>query len=181
VRRRWLAALAPLLLAAAPGGCSGDGPKAGDAGSGRPQLTSPARLRSTYTLAGERRSVDALVVPITVIDPWRPELAIAPPGRRWVGIAIRYVDRGADRFPRDWARFEAADAGGRSYPGTVRTPPRRLYAGRSQRGLPLFQTIGFAVPRGTQLTTVRMSSIVKLWPFDVSWRLQAVARPGRVG
>jgi hypothetical protein len=51
-----------------------------------------------------------------------------------------------------------------------------LYAGRDQRGNPLFQTIGFAVPRGKRLATLHMTSIVQLWPFDVSWRLRSAGR-----
>jgi hypothetical protein len=96
---------------------------------------------------------------------------------------MRYVDRGGDPFPREWARFEATDERGAVYPGAVRTPPRRLYAGRRARGGPLFQTIGFAVPRGTRLASVHMTSIVRLWAFDVTWRLrpEALAHPARVG
>jgi hypothetical protein len=174
------AAIVAGLLAAAPAGCGDDESPQRGAGAGGTQLSSPTRLRSSYALAGRERSVDTLIQPVTAIDPWRPPLAVAPAGERWVGITMRYVDRGRNPFPREWARFEATDERGAVHPGAVRAPPRRLYAGR--RG-PLFQTIGFAVPRGTRLASVHMTSIVKLWAFDVTWRLrpEALEHPARVG
>ncbi len=178
--RSTAAAVVAGLLAAAPAGCGGDSSPQHDAGAAGTRLSSPARLRSSYTFAGRTRSVDAQIQPATVIDPWRPPLAIAPAGQRWVGITMRYLNRGRDPFPREWARFEATDERGAVHPGSVREPPRRLFVGR--RG-PLFQTIGFAVPRQTRLASVHMTSIVELWPFDVTWRLrpEAVAHPARTG
>jgi hypothetical protein len=176
VKPRSLAAVAAGVLVAALVACGGDADPSRESGSARPKLSSPARLRSTYVLAGRARRVDSVVEPVTILDPWRPPLAVAPAGRRWIGVTVRYVDRGEDPFPRAWARFEAAGSGGAVYPGAVRSPPHRLYAGRDQRGNPLFQTIGFAVPRGKRLATLHMTSIVQLWPFDVSWRLRSAGR-----
>lgn len=167
-----VAALAASVLAGCGGG---DSPSTADtpAIAPPPGLAAPAPLRRAYPFEGRTRRVDSTVQPAAILDPWRLEGAAVPSSRRLLGVTLRYVDRGADPFPRDWARFRATDVRGREYPGTIQVPARKLFPTRPARGNPLVQTIGFVVPPGTRLARLRMTSIVSLWPFDVTWRLHA--------
>lgn len=137
-----------------------------------PALAPPAPLRRTYAFEGRTRHVVSTVQPAAILDPWRLEGAVVPSGRRLIGVTLRYVDRGADPFPRAWARFRAIDTRGHDYPGTLQVPARKLFPTRPARGNPLLQTVGFVVPPGTRLARLNMTSIVALWPFDVTWRLR---------
>lgn len=166
------AAVAAVALVGCGGGDDRAATAAPTAVATPPGLAAPAPLRRTYAFGGSTRRVDATVQPAAILDPWRLEAATVPPGRGLVGVTIRYLDQGASPFPREWARFRAIDARGRGYPGTLQIPARKLFPTRPARGNPLLQTVGFVVPHGTRLRRLRMTSIVALWPFDVSWRLR---------
>jgi hypothetical protein len=167
-----IAALAATALAGCGGGSGGNSSADPPAIAPPPGLAAPAPLRRAYPFEGRTRRVDSTVQPAAILDPWRLEGAAVPSGRGLLGVTLRYVDRGADPFPRDWARFRATDVRGREYPGTIQVPARKLFPTRPARGNPLVQNIGFVVPPGTRLARLRMTSIVSLWPFDVTWRLR---------
>jgi hypothetical protein len=166
-----LAALA--ATAAALASCSGDDDSAtGTSPSQPPRVSNAVRLERHYTVNGRSRRVDARIGFDHAIDPYRAIAAVAPPGTRLVGAQLHLANSGPDPFPMRWARFRGYDERGRPLPaGTQSTPLRRTMPDRPVRGQVLTQIMGFTVPRGRRLASIRMTSIVSAWRFRARWTL----------
>jgi hypothetical protein len=136
----------------------------------KPALSGAVRLHGDYSLLGRRHRVDAEVALGKVVDPYRSLVVPAPPNGRLVAVQLRIRNRARDAFPLRWARFHARDERGRPLPAAVySTPVRKTVPDRPVRGQVLASLVAFQVPRGRRIGTVRMTSIVRLWPFRARW------------
>jgi hypothetical protein len=171
-RARWLAAAA-LAAVGTLSACGGDDPTpAGTSPAPVPKVAGAEHLKGEYTQAGEERSVDAQIAFGKVIDPYRTGVITAPPDARFVGVQLKILNRGADPFPFEWARFQGYDERGRPLPpGTQSTPLQKTMPGRPVRGQILASIVAFTVPRGRRLAEIRMTSIVRLWRFHARWTI----------
>jgi hypothetical protein len=130
------------------------------------------RLKGEYSQDGRERRVDARLAFDNVIDPYRAVVLTPPPNARFVGAQLHILNRGRDPFPIQWARFRGYDERGRPLPaGTQSTPLRKAMPNRPARGQVLTSIIALTVPRGGRLASIRMTSIVRLWPFRARWTL----------
>jgi hypothetical protein len=173
IRLRTLTVLVALAAGAVFLGCGGDdGSSPGVAGPAPPKLSNAVRLRHGYRFAGRRRRVDAQVSFGNVVDPYRSLSTSPGPNARFVAAQLRILNRGRDPFPIRWARFRGYDERGRPLPpGTQSTPLRRTMPDRPLRGQALTSLTAFVVPRGRRLESIRMTSIVRVWPFRARWTL----------
>lgn len=145
---------AALLAVVALSGC-GEVPDAEDRSSPR-----PVTLERTYTDGkGRQREVDATLT-LVALRPPTSRLPVALPDGTEAAIAdVEIEDRGADRFPLEWAAFSARTREGRALREQLRLPPRRV------RDRVQLVSVGFAVPEGDEVAVVRVRSIVDVWPF----------------
>lgn len=156
---RAAAAVISAVLAAGTAGCGGDGD-----GGAAPATTTTAAAATTlaerYTdPTGAAREVDTqLTVVAQHPPPGRLPVAL-PAGRDAVIADLQIEDRGDDPFPLQWARFSAATTSGATVREAFRLAPRRVRDGVQ------IVPIGFAVTKGDDLATLRVRSIVALWPF----------------
>jgi hypothetical protein len=169
--------LSPVLVALAASavvlGCGGDDDSSSGSAAAPPKLANAVRLKGDYRFAGRRRHVDAQVSFDDVVDPYRSLSTSPGPNARFVAAQLRIMNRGRDPFPIQWARFRGYDERGRALPpGTQSTPLRRTMPDRPVRGQVLTSITAFMVPRGRRLDSIRMTSIVKLWPFRARWSLR---------
>ena len=169
MRRAAGIALASGLLAVA--GCDDDSSSGPPERARPPALGSTVALSGRYPFAGRDRVVRARITARTVTGRVRdPSLAV-PKGREPYRVSVRIDDRGRDPFPYRWARFSLDGRGGRVVDAPVQAPLRQLSPG--QRGSPRGTLLTFVVPRGFVARELRVESIVKLWPFEGTWRVRA--------
>jgi hypothetical protein len=170
---RLSAALAALAVSALLVGCGGDDDSSsGDSPAAGPKLPNAVRLQGDYTHNGRPRHVDAQMAFDAFADPYRSGLIPPVPNARFVAAQLRILNRGRDPFPLQWARFRGYDELGRALPpGTQSTPLRRTMPDRRVRGQVLTSITAFQVPRGRRLASIRMTSIVQVWPFRARWTL----------
>lgn len=156
---RAAAAVLAAVLAVGAAGCGG-----GDDGAAAPATTATApagvALAKRYTDAtGAARDVDTRLE-VVAQHPPPGRLPVALPAGRQAAIAdVQVDDRGADPFPLQWARFSATTTGGATVREAFRLAPRRVRDGVQ------IVPVGFAVRKGDDLETLRVRSIVSLWPF----------------
>jgi hypothetical protein len=161
------------LLAAACGGSDEPAAERPAATTLASSLSKPVRVRGTYVLDGRRRKVDALIGFDNRTDPYRGSVTAPAPGSRMVSVQLHVLNRGRDPFPLDWARFRGYDERGEPLPpGTESTPLRKTAPRLPVKGQVLTTVAAFAVPRGHQLASIRMRSIVDLWRFGARWTLR---------
>jgi hypothetical protein len=172
IRLRLSTVLVALAAGAVFPSCGGDDSSSGGAAAAPHGRSNAVRLQGDYTFAGRRRRVDAQVSFDHVVDPVRSLVVSPGPNARFVGAQLRIVNQGRDPFPIRWARFRGYDERGRPLPpGTQSTPLRRTMPDRPVRGQALSAITAFEVPRGRRLASIRMTSIVKLWPFRARWKV----------
>lgn len=147
------------VLVAGAAGCAG-----GDDGGAAPATTTTAAAGATLAEryvdpTGAAREVDTrLTVVAQHPPPGRLPVAL-PAGRDAVIADVQIEDRGDDPFPLQWARFSAGTTSGATVREAFRLAPRRVRDGVQ------IVPVGFAVARGDDLETLRVRSIVALWPF----------------
>src|SRR5262245_33840480 len=146
--------LAILALCAALVAC-GD-----DDGPPRPVIGDPVVL--------ERGAVDTTVTADSVVDGYRPEGA--PPGSRFAGFSITWVDRGRP-FPRDAARFALVDDAGHRETVARLSPLRAKFADRGTRDNPRTQIVALALGEGREPRRLELESIDPAWRFSAHWNI----------
>ena len=132
---------------------------------------SPVRLTHIYQFANRRREVRSTLTVGPAGGIVRDASIVIPAGRRPYRVSVRVDDRGPAPFPYEWARFTLVGRQGTVVNGYVRTTLRRLMPNRRRSPRQTFLT--FLIPGGFAPSEVRMTSIVRLWPFKARWRLGA--------
>lgn len=156
---RAAAAVIAAALAAGAVGCAGG---ADDAAAPATTATAMAgtTLAKRYTdPTGTAREIDAQLTVVAQHPPPGTLPVALPAGRDAVIADVQVDDRGADPFPMQWVRFSATTTGDATVREAFRLAPRRVRDGVQ------VVPVGFAVAKGDDLETLRVRSIVALWPF----------------
>lgn len=156
---RAAAAVIAAVLAVGTAGCGG-----GDDDAAAPATTTTVGAGTTFAkrytdATGAARDVDTRLTVVAQHPPPGTLPVALPAGRDAVIADVQLDDRGEDPFPLQWARFSATTTGGATVREAFRLAPRRVRDGVQ------IVPVGFAVTKGDDLQTLRVRSIVALWPF----------------